>query len=76
MSSKVKVFTLEDVRKHNKPDDLWIVIHDKVYDLTKFASEVRLHTITCCNSNYYSRTYNSSLSFTILTLIEICYSLS
>ncbi|CAH8635881.1 unnamed protein product [Schistosoma intercalatum] len=39
MSSKVKVFTLEDVRKHNKPDDLWIVIHDKVYDLTKFASE-------------------------------------
>ncbi|VDP63234.1 unnamed protein product [Schistosoma mattheei] len=29
MSSKVKVFTLEDVRKHNKPDDLWIVIHDK-----------------------------------------------
>ncbi|CAH8674778.1 unnamed protein product [Schistosoma rodhaini] len=39
MSSEVKVFTLEDVRKHNKPDDLWIVIHDKVYDLTKFASE-------------------------------------
>ncbi|CAH8574489.1 unnamed protein product [Schistosoma turkestanicum] len=39
MSSAVKVFTLEEIRKHNKPNDLWIVIHDKVYDLTKFASE-------------------------------------
>ncbi|CAH8872149.1 unnamed protein product [Trichobilharzia szidati] len=39
MSPEVKVFTLEEVKKHNRADDLWIIIHDKVYDLTKFASE-------------------------------------
>ncbi|KAF5390460.1 hypothetical protein D9757_005234 [Collybiopsis confluens] len=30
-------FTFEDVEKHNKEGDLWIVIDAKVYDLTKFA---------------------------------------
>nr|CAH8873402.1 unnamed protein product [Trichobilharzia regenti] len=39
MSPEAKVFTLEEVRKHNRADDLWVIIHDKVYDLTKFASE-------------------------------------
>ncbi|CAH8651903.1 unnamed protein product [Heterobilharzia americana] len=39
MSTEVKIFTLAEVRKHNKSDDLWIIIHDKVYDLTKFVSE-------------------------------------
>jgi alkylation response protein AidB-like acyl-CoA dehydrogenase/predicted heme/steroid binding protein len=33
-------FTTEDVAKHNKQDDLWIVIDSRVYDLSKFA---RLH---------------------------------
>ncbi|TGZ66208.1 hypothetical protein CRM22_005437 [Opisthorchis felineus] len=37
--SEVKVFTLEEVKKHNKADDLWVVIHDKVYDLTQFSQE-------------------------------------
>lgn len=32
--------TLETVKQHNKPNDLWIVIEDKVYNLTKFRNEV------------------------------------
>ncbi|TPP66819.1 Cytochrome-b5 reductase [Fasciola gigantica] len=36
---ETKTFTLEEVRKHNKPEDLWVVIHNKVYDLTNFAKE-------------------------------------
>jgi len=38
-----KVFTLEEVQKHKsgKGDDksVWFVLHDKVYDVTKFLDE-------------------------------------
>lgn len=30
------LITLEEVRCHNKKDDCWIIIHDKVYDVTEF----------------------------------------
>ncbi|KAL5277491.1 CYB5A family protein [Megaselia abdita] len=39
MSSSVKEISILEVKKHNTPEDLWMVIHDKVYDLTKFRSE-------------------------------------
>ncbi|KAF8199552.1 acyl-CoA dehydrogenase [Pholiota molesta] len=32
-----KQFTIEEVGKHNKDGDLWVVIDSKVYDLSKFA---------------------------------------
>lgn len=32
-------FSTADVAKHNKPDDLYIVVDEDVYDLTKFADE-------------------------------------
>ncbi|KAH6908981.1 acyl-CoA dehydrogenase [Coprinopsis sp. MPI-PUGE-AT-0042] len=32
----VKVFSKEEVGKHNKDDDLWVIIDAKVYDLTRF----------------------------------------
>ncbi len=38
--SAQKVYTLEEVKKHNKEDDCWIVNHDKVYDVTDFLDEV------------------------------------
>ncbi|CAG5098508.1 Oidioi.mRNA.OKI2018_I69.XSR.g15734.t1.cds [Oikopleura dioica] len=34
-----KVFSLEEVGKHNTGKDCWMVIHNKVYDVTKFLSE-------------------------------------
>ena len=35
-----KTFTLAQVREHNKETDLWIILNDKVYDVTKFRLEV------------------------------------
>ncbi len=31
------LFTMAEVRKHNSEDDLWMVLENKVYDLTDFA---------------------------------------
>jgi cytochrome b involved in lipid metabolism len=34
-----KTFTTSDVASHNKPNDLYIVVDEDVYDLTKFQDE-------------------------------------
>eukprot|EP00090_Calanus_glacialis_P039227 TRINITY_DN682_c0_g1_i1.p2 TRINITY_DN682_c0_g1~~TRINITY_DN682_c0_g1_i1.p2 ORF type:complete len:140 (-),score=50.83 TRINITY_DN682_c0_g1_i1:110-529(-) len=43
MANEVKVFRLVDVALHNKSKgedkSIWTVIHDKVYDITKFLDE-------------------------------------
>lgn len=39
MSAK-KTYTLAEVKQHNTKTDLWVIIHDKVYDVTRFLSEV------------------------------------
>ena len=36
MSSSV---SLEELAKHNKAEDLWIAVHGRVFDVTKFAAE-------------------------------------
>jgi len=33
-----KTFTREEVAKHNSKNDLWLIIDDEVYDLTKFVN--------------------------------------
>jgi predicted heme/steroid binding protein len=35
-----KEFTIAEVSEHNKREDLYLIIKDEVYDLTKFATEV------------------------------------
>jgi len=40
-----KEITLATVKEHNKPNDLWLVIDNKVYDVTKFLNEVNSNAI-------------------------------
>ncbi|KAH8115797.1 acyl-CoA dehydrogenase NM domain-like protein [Phellopilus nigrolimitatus] len=38
MSTKeLKQYTLEEIEKHNSPDDLWIIVDAKVYNVSRFA---------------------------------------
>ncbi|KAM6980633.1 cytochrome b5 type B [Aplochiton taeniatus] len=37
--SGVKYFTLEEIKTHNMSKDTWLIIHDKVYDITSFLEE-------------------------------------
>jgi len=34
-----KTFTQSEVAAHKTPQDLWIIVDEDVYDLTKFQSE-------------------------------------
>lgn len=34
-----KTFTTADVASHNKPEDLYIIVDEDVYDVTQFADE-------------------------------------
>lgn len=36
----VQIFTHEQVSKHNTRDDLYMIIDNKVYDITNFVDEV------------------------------------
>ncbi|VDK20337.1 unnamed protein product [Taenia asiatica] len=36
---EVAAFSLEEVKKHNSENDCWIIIHDKVYDVSKFLDQ-------------------------------------
>ncbi|TPX10236.1 uncharacterized protein E0L32_001433 [Thyridium curvatum] len=34
-----KQFTYQDVAEHNTKNDMYVVVHDKIYDVTKFVDE-------------------------------------
>lgn len=36
----VKYYTLEEIRRHNHSKSTWLILHQKVYDVTKFLEEV------------------------------------
>ncbi|XP_030582297.1 cytochrome b5 type B [Archocentrus centrarchus] len=35
----VKCYTFEEIRVHNMSNDTWLIIHDKVYDISSFLEE-------------------------------------
>ncbi|KAI3377906.1 hypothetical protein L3Q82_009035 [Scortum barcoo] len=35
----VNYYTLEEIRVHNMSHDTWVIIHDKIYDITSFLEE-------------------------------------
>ncbi|KAM5304275.1 cytochrome b5 [Glossophaga mutica] len=35
----VTYYTLEEIKKHNHSKSTWLILHNKVYDLTKFLEE-------------------------------------
>ncbi|KAL7674941.1 hypothetical protein ACOME3_001213 [Neoechinorhynchus agilis] len=37
--STSRIIELSEVEKHNHPSDVWVVIHGKVYDVTRFLSD-------------------------------------
>ncbi|KAK4575237.1 hypothetical protein LTR86_001089 [Recurvomyces mirabilis] len=37
--SRQSLVTVEEIKKHNSPDDCWIVVDGKVWDITDFAPE-------------------------------------
>ncbi len=47
MSGEDKVYTWEEVAQHNNSESLWMVIHDVVYDVTKFMEEVSTCSVYC-----------------------------
>ena len=36
----LKKFSWEEVAKHSTAESLWVVVHDKVYDVSEFLEEV------------------------------------
>jgi cytochrome b involved in lipid metabolism len=41
----VKKYSLKEVEKHKDKNSTWLVIHDNVYDVTKFLEEVSLQNL-------------------------------
>ena len=39
---KLEIYTLSQVRDHDSEEDAWMVIYDRVYDVTKFLQEVTI----------------------------------
>ena len=41
MSKEAKVISADELKQHKDASSLWIAIHDRVYDVTKFLDEVK-----------------------------------
>lgn len=47
---ELKEYTMEEIAKHNKKTDCWVVLHGVVYDVTPFLEVcVTQHRVKYCN---------------------------
>ena len=37
---EARLYTLETLKEHGSRESMWMLLHDKVYDVTKFMDEV------------------------------------
>lgn len=60
--SSEKTYSLAEVAKHNSNQSSWIIIHNEIYDVTKFLNEVSKST--------YSKVMVRIHSFVLIPSIE------
>lgn len=53
--SSTKTFSLKEVKEHNDSKSTWLVIYDKIYDVTKFLEEVSVWRSHDFTSNLFFR---------------------
>lgn len=58
-----KLYTRAEVLKHNESNDLWLIIHNKVYDVTSFLDKVFNHVFIYIYIIYLSIFYNLLVKF-------------
>ncbi|XP_076808559.1 cytochrome b5-like isoform X2 [Clavelina lepadiformis] len=39
MSEEKKIFRIDEVKQHNNIKSAWIIVHNKIYDVTEFLEE-------------------------------------
>lgn len=42
MSNEQKIYRLEEVKKHREIEDVWVAIHNSVYNVSDFLNEVSM----------------------------------
>ena len=51
-----KLFSLKEIEEHNSNNhgekSVWLVIHDQVYDVSKFLDEVKINALYCLDLLY------------------------
>lgn len=48
----MKEFTVAEVAAHNTREDLYMIIHDEVYEISKFVTEVRFNILDSFELKY------------------------
>ena len=83
----IRNYTAAEVAQHNKVEDLWLIIHGRVYDVTKFVDEhpgggeVSTPHSVCEYSKFDRRAFHliatcsdHSIPFRVLSISTLSYS--